>query len=354
MQHWPWLWKNIGMPLRDYLIVTSVRKITLIYFGVVSGLSVSIPWRRITAFVHSGNTDILLSLEYDDSALDIYTCIAIAAISFGYYILMRYETAKLKAGEITWIDKLMSSSEECNSLLGLIACAKKDCVVVFSDGTSEHVIEPIYRQVYYQTFGDMEMKHPEPIDTSNTSAAVEHIVSGSLSTAYLQSLAEKSSMTVRPPKVSLVIGTINKSFVPIDLTLSCIDRDPLDNVDLQILADRDDIIIEDDNKDLSTSNIDLFDLDSRIKNRRIHDNAVSIKIPTINGGMVYHIRTFYVKVPYDCTDFYLRWDINARSYQNGGKLHVIVNPEYVPVYRKTHDNKTYMEYTDYVEDITRD
>lgn len=354
MQHWPWLWKNIGMPLRDYLLVTSVRKITLAYFGLVTGLSVSIPWRRITAFMHSGKTDVLLSFEFDDSALDLYICIAIVVVSFGYYIFMRYETVKLAVGDITWIDRLMNSSEECNRLLGLIACVKRDCIVVFSDGTSEHVIQPKFRQEYYRAIGDMEPKQPEPIDMSNTSTVVKHIVSGSLSSSYMQSLAEQRLETVRPAKISLVIDKINKSFAPIDVALSCTNRDPLDNVYLQIRADRDDIIIVDDNKDLGAANTDLFDFESRIKNRRIHDNTVSVKIPTINGGMEYNIRTFYIKAPYDCVDFYLLWNINARSYQNEGKLHVVVNPDYVPVYRKTPNNEEFIEYKDYVVDITRE
>ena len=55
-QHLPWLWENIGKPLRDYMLVTSVRKITLAYFSLVSGLSVSLPLRKFSACVANGES----------------------------------------------------------------------------------------------------------------------------------------------------------------------------------------------------------------------------------------------------------------------------------------------------------
>ena len=98
----------------------------------------------------------------------------------------------------------------------------------------------------------------------------------------------------------------------------------------------------------------MFALKKRLDNRRVEDNKVKVHIPYINGGMEYHVETFYVKAPHDCKAFNLIWRLNARSYQQDGTLHVSVNPRYVHNERTSCKDIVGTVIEDYEEDIIQE
>ena len=130
--------------------MTSVRKITLAYFSLVSGLSVSLPLRKFSACVANGESIGWLSVELDDSNIDLYTCITIVAATVAYVWFLKYETAVLNSNNKSWIDKLMKKIDDAINFLSLIALSKKGCQVLFADGSSEIVINPLFKMATYK------------------------------------------------------------------------------------------------------------------------------------------------------------------------------------------------------------
>ena len=351
-QHLPWLWENIGKPLRDYMLVTSVRKITLAYFSLVSGLSVSLPLRKFSACVANGESIGWLSVELDDSNIDLYTCITIVAATVAYVWFLKYETAVLNSNNKSWIDKLMKKIDDAINFLSLIALSKKGCQVRFADGSSEIVINPLFKMATYKHKEDCIVE--EPSADEKKKRAMDAVIQGSLSSVYMQSIVENSIQRVQPLNFYVCIGKELKSYAPIKVSLMCTNRDPLDDVYLQIEADNNAVEIIDTNRDVNTLNTDMFALKKRLDNRRVEDNKVKVHIPYINGGMEYHVETFYVKAPHDCKAFNLIWRLNARSYQQDGTLHVSVNPRYVHNERTSCKDIVGTVIEDYEEDIIQE
>lgn len=349
-RHVPWLWRNIGRPLRDHILVISVRKITLGYFAAISGLSFSLPYRKIGACMATEKSIGWFSFEFDDGNIDLYTCIAIVALTVAYIWFLKYETRKLDRKEQSWIDRLLKKFDDGLNLLSVIAQNKKKCQILYADGSDEMVISPTFAEIKYV---------PEQRDTNdNTSVTptskevLDALIKGSLSEEYIQSIINEQLQTVQPVKVSVCIGKQLKSYSPIHIVLHSTGRDPLDEVYIQIAADNKDVLIIDTNRKESSLYKDLIELQNRYENRRIADNRVKAHIGTLNGGLVYNIAPFYVKAPHDCQAFHLVWKVNARSFQAEGTLHVIVRPNFVYQIRTSNKRAGDTSIEDYEEDIT--
>jgi len=350
-RHIPWLWNNIGRPLRDYLLVTSVRKITLAYFTLISGLSISIPWRKISACVSDGKSIGWLSFELDDGDIDIYTCIAVLAVTIAYVYFIKYETAKLDNNKQSWIDRLFEKIDDSQKLLSLIAQNKKECEVSFADGSNEIVIQPRFKRITYvhqslSTVGKTSMSSTKKDLTTS-------VIQGGLSGKYMQALIDKQQC-VQYARFYVCIGKHLLSYAPIDIILHSTGRDPLDDVYLQIEADNEDVRITDTNRELNGLNVNLMELQCRLQNRQVTNNKVRSHVATINGGLEFKIKTFYVKPPHDCKDFNLIWKVNARSFQRMGALHVKVSPEYIYERRTTQEDAMRTVVEDYEEDIKQE
>lgn len=95
-QYLPWLWKHIGQPLFNYLFVTSIRKVTIVYFGFMGSISISIPIRRVIFYFTHEKTQIQTLLEFDDSILDLTTIILGVLSTLSYFVFIIYEIRKLK------------------------------------------------------------------------------------------------------------------------------------------------------------------------------------------------------------------------------------------------------------------
>lgn len=325
--HVPWLWNNIGKPLRDYIMVVSVRRITLSYFLIISGLSFSLPFRKILACISNGESVSWMSIEFDESNIDIFTCITIIVITIAYLFFIRYETAVLDNNRQSWIDRLLKKIDEITNMLNLIAQNKKECHVSFSNGSNEITINPLFKIVRYERRPEKEEGKTYVASPKNT--ALETVIKGCLSQEYIQSISSKYNHKVKPLDLYVCIGKELKSYSPIDITFHSIGRDPLDDVYLQIIADNEKVKIIDTNREVNTIYVDIMEFKRRLNNRHIKDNTVNVHINTINGGMDYSINTFYIKVPHDCNELNLLWRVNARSFRKEGILHIIVSPNYV-------------------------
>ena len=95
-QYLPWLWKHIGQPLFNYLFVTSIRKVTIVYFGFMGSISISIPIHRVIFYFTHEKTQIQTLLEFDDSILDLTTIILGVLSTLSYFVFIIYEIRKLK------------------------------------------------------------------------------------------------------------------------------------------------------------------------------------------------------------------------------------------------------------------
>lgn len=95
-QYLPWLWKHIGQPLFNYLFVTSIRKVTVVYFGFMGSISISIPIRRVIFYFTHEKTQLQTLLEFDNSILDLTTIILGVLGTLSYFVFIIYEMRKLK------------------------------------------------------------------------------------------------------------------------------------------------------------------------------------------------------------------------------------------------------------------
>lgn len=95
----PWLWKNICLPIFNYLFVTSVRKVTITYFHVMAGCSISFPINRFIIHLKHRNISFGALCEFNGSTFDwLLFCIACFS-SISYIIYIIYETKKLKTSQ---------------------------------------------------------------------------------------------------------------------------------------------------------------------------------------------------------------------------------------------------------------
>jgi len=89
----PWMWKNIGQPIFNYLFVLSVRKITMAYFTTVAGINVAFP---VIELAIDTNHNIKAAFSLNGSGFD-WAAVAITAfLTIAYVAFIIYENNRLR------------------------------------------------------------------------------------------------------------------------------------------------------------------------------------------------------------------------------------------------------------------
>ena len=94
----PWIWEHIGAPIFRYYFVTTVRKITIIYFSTFGAIAAANPILKLCFKINwnTKNGDIWASLDWGNDWIDI-TCVILALLlTFAYCIYILYERKKLQ------------------------------------------------------------------------------------------------------------------------------------------------------------------------------------------------------------------------------------------------------------------
>lgn len=94
----PWIWEHIGAPIFRYYFVTTVRKITIIYFSTFGAIAAANPILKLCFKINwnTKNGDIWASLDWRNDWIDI-TCVILALLlTFAYCIYILYERKKLQ------------------------------------------------------------------------------------------------------------------------------------------------------------------------------------------------------------------------------------------------------------------
>lgn len=350
----PWLWENVGRPLRDYILNTTVRKITLAYFTVMNGLTFSLPIRKISAFLSDGRQIGWLSFELDDGNIDLWTTIIATLATISYYIFLRHEARKLDASSDGTLYKIQEDLSEIKDLQHKMLHNKKDCVMLFSEGVNTMVLRPLFKQVTYIPRKRNETATSDVVSSDAKNSLTQSAILGSLSPSWIDSILKERTKIVKPTDFKLVIGEHNRSLSEVKLELHCTGEDALDDVYLQIRTDNLDIQFYDSDKEYNSSlHTDLSDMTRRYQNRRVEEKRVTSHIQSINGGMMFSIIPFFVKTPFNCRSFDLLWSVNARGFKKDDSLHVTVNPELDYECKHTDDVDRSTEIIECVEDIER-
>ncbi|NDV57079.1 lipopolysaccharide assembly protein LapB [Bacteroides sp. 519] len=89
----PWIWKNIGKPIFNYLFVISVRKVTLAFLGVIATICAGWPITKLTVGLSKEDKDsgLWTALEFEYGALDWFVVSLVVLIVLMYALYMRYE-----------------------------------------------------------------------------------------------------------------------------------------------------------------------------------------------------------------------------------------------------------------------
>lgn len=77
----PWIWEHIGAPIFRYYFVTTVRKITIIYFSTFGAIAAANPILKLCFKINwnTKNGDIWASLDWGNDWIDI-TCVILALL----------------------------------------------------------------------------------------------------------------------------------------------------------------------------------------------------------------------------------------------------------------------------------
>ena len=94
----PWIWEHIGSPIFRYYFVTTVRKISIIYFSTFGAIAAANPILKLCFKVNwnTNSGDVWASLDWGNDRIDI-TCVVLAFfITIAYCIYILYERKKLQ------------------------------------------------------------------------------------------------------------------------------------------------------------------------------------------------------------------------------------------------------------------
>lgn len=115
----PWIWKNIAKPIFQYFFVTTVRKITICYFSVLSVFAIANPILKLWVRVDwkAENRNILVCLDWSQDWID-YMSLGIATLAtIAYVVFILYEFRKLREPSYEILDAIKDSDERINEKL---------------------------------------------------------------------------------------------------------------------------------------------------------------------------------------------------------------------------------------------
>ena len=107
----PWIWKNIAKPIFQYFFVTTVRKITICYFSVLSVFAIANPILKLCVRVDwkAENRNILVCLDWSQDWID-YMSLGIATLAtIAYVVFILYEFRKLREPSYEILDAIKDS-----------------------------------------------------------------------------------------------------------------------------------------------------------------------------------------------------------------------------------------------------
>lgn len=221
-----------------------------------------------------------------------------------------------------------------------------DCELLPTSG-EQFVLHPTYKVVLYSP-----KLEPSETKEDDAQSVVQAVARGSWIGSYLETMNRMNSLfpTVIPTKITVVRTKTNKSLAEFSFKLYNTGKSPLERTHIFLESDNPDVLFYDTNVEASAMYTNLFDLKTRLDNRRIsNDNKrVHYEIADLNSGLCSTMRSVFVRVPYECTDFKLQWAVNAIDFQKTGVLDVkvIAETEYDTAYSS--DGTRYQKFEDYI------
>ncbi|WP_319505540.1 hypothetical protein [Bacteroides graminisolvens] len=135
-EKFPWIWKNIGLPIFNYLFVISVRKVTLAFLGVIAAICTGWSITKLTVGLSKENKDsgIWAALEFEYGALDWFVVSLVALIVVMYILYMWYEGKQLNPS-IEQLGKISDTTERADKKLDVVLkrMANKDTIDIVKE-----------------------------------------------------------------------------------------------------------------------------------------------------------------------------------------------------------------------------
>lgn len=105
----PWIWKNIGQPIFNYLFVLSVRKITMAYFTTVAGINVAFPFIELAI---DANHNIKAAFSFNGSGFDWAAFAITALLTIGYVAFIIYENNRLRNAPMNSVEDVVEAVQQ--------------------------------------------------------------------------------------------------------------------------------------------------------------------------------------------------------------------------------------------------
>lgn len=105
----PWIWKNIGQPIFNYLFVLSVRKITMAYFTTVAGINVAFPFIELAI---DANHNIKAAFSFNGSGFDWAAVAITALLTIGYVAFIIYENNRLRNAPMNSVEDVVEAVQQ--------------------------------------------------------------------------------------------------------------------------------------------------------------------------------------------------------------------------------------------------
>lgn len=250
--------------------------------------------------------------------------------------------------DITDVDKLIKSLKELFAEID--SCAKEpipeyDCLVSFADGSGTAEIHPKYRQIYY-TAKRPQLSRPGSQATTPAMAAL------SGTSAILDYLAKATALpeVVRPGKIEVVNGHINRSFCELEFELRNCGESTLDDCDVFIWSDTQGVVFADENEKKNFGTIHVFS-----KGELSSDSdgkTISARVDSLNATLGWNLGRIFIKVPADVETATLRWKVAARQFRKEGSLTLKSIPEFDYDTKEDASRAGETIFEDFIENLT--
>ncbi len=226
--------------------------------------------------------------------------------------------------DITDVDKLVKSLKELFAEIDRSAAERTpeyDCLVSFADGSDTAEIHPKYRQIYY-TAQRPQLSRPASQPTTPAMAAL------SGTSTILDYFAKATALpeVVRPCKIEVVKGHINRSFCGLEFELRNCGESTLDDCDVFIWSDTQGVVFADENEKKNFETIHVFS-----KGELSSDSdgkTASARVDSLNATLGWNLGRIFIKVPADVETATLRWKVAARQFHKEGSLTLKSIPEF--------------------------
>lgn len=217
--------------------------------------------------------------------------------------------------------------------------------ISFKDDGKELNINPIFERITY---------HPKPVSKpkSHSTDTIVAVANKALTPDWIQASIDRMANTqfVKPQIAKPITETIYESRVPINLYLSNIGKEAIENIQIVIeLKDENSGQFFEENKEESYQ---FLKAKSRYGSIFVDESGKNLYInyEILNPGMKMALPAFYLLTPFEQSVIELHWLVSTKSFARSGVLTINSEPQYEDISQLSNVETTKTEYR---EKITR-